>query len=103
MSFKIKSNEKNDIGIITIEGEIDMFTSPDLLKKLLLFFQRKVKTILVDLSGVTFMDSAGVATLVEGLRWSKKKNGGNFILTGIGVSVKKALVLTKLDNVFDIK
>ena len=102
MSFKIKSKEKENIGIITVEGEIDMFSSPDLRDKLIPFFTKRIKGIIVDLSGVSFMDSSGIATLVEGLQWSKKEKK-EFILTGLGTNVKNALSLTKLDNVFTIK
>ena len=102
MSFKIKSKEKENIGVIIVEGEIDMFSSPNLRDKLMPFFNKKIKGIIVDLAGVSFMDSSGIATLVEGLQWSKK-NDKAFVLTGLGTNVKNALSLTKLDNVFTIK
>jgi anti-sigma B factor antagonist len=102
MSFKIKSKEKENIGVITIEGEVDMFTSPNLRDRLLPLFKKDVKGIIVDLDKVTFMDSSGIATLVEGLQWSKK-TGRKFILTQLQVNVKNAFALTKLDNVFNIQ
>ena len=102
MSFKINSEEKENIGVIIVEGEIDMFTSPSLRDKLLPFFEKDVKGIIVDLKNVSFMDSSGIATLVEGLQWSKKE-GKAFVLTGLGANVLNALSLTKLDNVFNIK
>ncbi len=102
MGFKIKSNEKENIGVITVEGEVDMFSSPSLREKLLPLFEKGVKGVIVDLSGVSFMDSSGIATLVEGLQWSKKDNK-QFVLTGLGTNVMNALALTKLDNVFTIQ
>jgi anti-sigma B factor antagonist len=102
MSFKIKSKEKENIGVIVVEGEVDMFTSPNLRDKLLPFFEKGVKGVIVDLTGVSFMDSSGIATLVEGLQWSKKDNK-EFVLTGLGKNVQSALALTKLDNVFNIQ
>lgn len=102
MSFKIKSEEKDGMGVIHVEGEIDMFSSPSLRDKLLPLFKKGVKAIIVDLSGVSFMDSSGIATLVEGLQWSKKDKK-EFVLTGLGTNVLNALSLTKLDNVFTIK
>ena len=102
MSFKIKSEEKENIGVISVKGEVDMFTSPSLREKLLPLFKKNVKGIIVDLSEVSFMDSSGIATLVEGLQWSKKA-GKKFILTGLGTNVKNALELTKLDNIFNIQ
>ena len=102
MSFKIKSEVKENIGMVIVEGEVDMFSSPGMRDKLLPLFEKGVKGIIVDLSGVSFMDSSGIATLVEGLQWSKKR-GKEFILTSLGANVKNALSLTKLDNVFSIK
>ncbi len=102
MSFEIKSKEKDNIGIINVKGEIDMLTSPNLRKKLLPFFKKNANGIIVDLSEVSFMDSSGIATLVEGLQWSKK-NESEFILTGLGANVRNALALTKLDKVFTIQ
>jgi anti-sigma B factor antagonist len=103
MGFKIRSKEKDNIGVIVVEGEVDMFSSPNLREKLVPMFKKKeTKGIIVDLSGVSFMDSSGIATLVEGLQWSKKDKK-EFILTGLGSNVLNALSLTKLDDVFNIK
>lgn len=102
MTFKIKSRVKENIGMVLVEGEVDMLTSPDLRDKLLPFFKNKLKGIIVDLSGVSFMDSSGIATLVEGLQWSKKEKK-QFILTGLGTNVLNALTLTKLNTVFSIR
>lgn len=102
MNLKIKTKEKENIGVIIVEGEVDMFTSPSLRDELAPFFKKEVSGIIIDLSGVSFMDSSGIATLVEGLQWSKKSNK-EFILTGVSANVMNALSLTKLDNVFTIK
>ncbi len=102
MGFTISSSEKDGIALVNVEGEIDMFTSPNLRDTLLPFFKKKTEGIVVDLSLVSFMDSSGIATLVEGLQWSKKEKRA-FVLSGLGKTVFNALSLTKLDNVFTIK
>lgn len=101
MAFKITTKTEDDIALVSVEGEIDMFTSPNLRDTLLPFFTPKTRGVIVDLSKVGFMDSSGIATLVEGLQWSKKQ-GRAFILAGLGSTVHNALSLTKLDNVFSI-
>ena len=102
MGFHIESTEKKHIAIIRVEGEVDMFTSTSLRDTLMLYFdKKKVAAVVVDLAGVSFMDSSGIATLVEGLQWSRKKNR-SFVLAGLGDTVYNALSLTKLDNVFSI-
>jgi anti-sigma B factor antagonist len=102
MGFKVTSSEQDKIAIVNVEGEIDMFTSPNLRDTLVPFFKKKAQGIVVDLSLVSFMDSSGIATLVEGLQWSKKEKRA-FVLSGLGNTVSNALSLTKLDNVFTIK
>ncbi len=102
MGFSINTKEKDGIALIFVEGEIDMFTSPNLRDTLLPYFKPSTPGIVVDLSKVSFMDSSGIATLVEGLQWSKKENR-KFILAGLGKTVFNALSLTKLDNVFSIE
>lgn len=87
--------------IITLEGEIDMHVSPKIRNALLDVFKKNVKGIVVDLSGVPFMDSSGIATLVEGLRWSKKE-GARFVLAGLQENVGHTLRLAKLDSFFEI-
>ena len=97
------SNTKTPEGleIITLEGEVDMHVSPKVRNTLLDVFKKNVKGIVVDLSGVPFMDSSGIATLVEGLRWSKKE-GARFVLVGLQDNVGHTLKLAKLDSFFEI-
>ncbi len=102
MGFSINTKEKDGIALVFVEGEIDMFTSPNLRDTLLPYFKPSTPGIIVDLSQVSFMDSSGIATLVEGLQWSKKEDR-KFILAGLGETVFNALSLTKLDNVFSIE
>jgi len=102
MAFNIFSEKKDGVALVRVSGEIDMFTSPNLRDALLPFFIPKTQAIVVDLSDVSFMDSSGIATLVEGLQWSRKQKG-RFILAGLGQTVINALSLTKLDKVFSIE
>ena len=102
MGFHVESTEKKNIAMIRVEGEVDMFTSPSLRDTLVLYFKnKKVAAVVVDLARVSFMDSSGIATLVEGLQWSRKQTRP-FVLAGLGDTVYNALSLTKLDNVFTI-
>ena len=102
MGFSISTKEENGIALVFVAGEIDMFTSPNLRDTLLPYFIPSTRGVVVDLSKVSFMDSSGIATLVEGLQWSKKENR-QFVLAGLGDTVFNALSLTKLDKVFRIE
>ncbi|WDP85811.1 MAG: STAS domain-containing protein [Desulfobacter sp.] len=102
MGFNINYKFDDGIALVFVEGEIDMFTSPNLRDTLLPWYSPETDAIIVDLSGVRFMDSSGIATLVEGLQWSTKEDR-KFILTGLGKTVFNALSLTKLTHIFSIE
>ncbi len=92
--------DSGGVALIKIEGEIDMHTSPDVRNALLPYFTPKVAGIVVDLSGVKYMDSSGIATMIEGLQWASKQ-GSRFVLAGMSEAVMDVFVLTNLNNVFE--
>lgn len=94
--------EKSDnCAIVQIEGEVDLYSSPDLRKQLLELTGSQEKTIVVDLLNVKYMDSSGVATLVEALQ-QVGKYGGKLKLANLRDAVKDVFELSRLDKVFDI-
>jgi anti-sigma B factor antagonist len=101
MNFSIKTCEQERRAVIVLQGEINMYTAPDFQDKLQRICNEGIQEVIVDFSRVTFMDSSGVATLVEGLKWSKRTEKP-FVLKNVGETVKNSLALTKLDTVFKI-
>ncbi len=99
MNIKIKQNTGN-IAVLEIEGEVDMLNAPEVRDKLLPFFKDSMRGIVVDLSGVSYMDSSGIATMIEGLQWSTRE-GKRFIVSGLSEQVMDVFVLTNLKDVFD--
>lgn len=81
---------------------MDLYSSPELRRALTRAVTRKHACLEVDLSGVEYMDSSGVATLVEGLRATNGK-GTRFVLRGPSPQVRKVLHLSRLDTVFEIE
>lgn len=93
--------EKTDDGcVIYASGEIDLSNSQQLRKTILAALKTNQKVI-VDLSGVKYIDSSGIASLVEGLQFSKTK-GKEFILTKPSPQVSAIMELARLDKVFTI-
>jgi len=85
--------------VITLEGEMDMSTSPDVRDHLVPIFRKEARSVIVDLSGVSYTDSSGIATLVEGLQLSRKGNV-DFALVGVRPSVEAVFELAYLKDVF---
>lgn len=94
---------KNDksIVIVSIEGDVDLYSSPKLRTVLLELTKAKKKSVLVDLNNVRYMDSSGVATLVEALQQIGKYKG-KLKLANLRAAVKDVFELSRLDKVFDI-
>lgn len=96
--MQITKELKNGINIISVSGEIDLSNSPklrDAFKKL------EGLDLLIDLSAVTYMDSSGVATLVEAMQ-KVSKNNGKFKLCGLTGEAKNIFEIARLDEVFSI-
>ncbi|MBO6519720.1 MAG: STAS domain-containing protein [Rhodospirillales bacterium] len=86
--------------VIAFSGDIDLQTSPE-ARKALLGLVGKGQPILVDLSGVGYIDSSGVASLVECLQ-SVKKSGQKLALVSVSDGALRVLQLARLDKVFVI-
>jgi anti-sigma B factor antagonist len=96
MEHQIK--EERGKQIVELRGEIDLESSPK-ARQVLLKVVDQGKPILVELSGVSYMDSSGIASLVEAYQKAKKK-GAEFALVNVNPSVLRVLNLARLDKVF---
>lgn len=91
--------------IVDLEGPLDMSTVPQVRKKLLSVAKRnaaKRMNVIFNLSGVSELDTAGVALLVEVLRYVSHRYG-KLRLTGVNEKAQRLFRLTRLDHVFEIK
>lgn len=87
--------------VVSLSGEVDIMRSPDLQASLQDAINRipGKGAVVVDLSGVTYMDSSGVATLVRGLQLSRKKGVG-LVLCSLQDRVRSIFEIARLDTVF---
>ncbi len=86
--------------VVALKGEVDLYYSPKAREHILGCLKKK-QNVLVDLSAVSYTDSAGVASLVEG--YQKAKNSGiEFGLVGVSSAALSVLQLARLDKVFSI-
>jgi len=87
---------------VRVGGEVTIHTSPKLRAALKPLYRDDVRRIEVALDGVGFMDSSGIATLVEGLQWARAGDR-SFVLSGLREPVRDAFSLARLDTVFEIR
>jgi anti-sigma B factor antagonist len=87
--------------VLPLEGEIDLHVSPRIAASLNTMLSAKPKTFVVDLSKVTYIDSSGLAVLIEGMQ-KVAAYGGKFSLAGLQDGVKPIFEIARLDQVFEI-
>jgi len=88
--------------IFDISGDIDLATSPELRKALLRELRElKMPRVVLNLKSVRYIDSSGVASLVEALKASRDV-GSRLVLFGLNRTVREVLQLSKLVKIFEI-
>lgn len=88
--------------IVDVSGDIDLASSPELRKTLLQEVRDNRKPrVVMNLSAVRYIDSSGVASLVEGLKASRDI-GSRLILVGLSGPAREVLQLSRLIKVFEI-
>ncbi|MDZ7316620.1 MAG: STAS domain-containing protein [candidate division KSB1 bacterium] len=101
MSLNIQTKMQSGAAIVHIEGEVDMFSSPEARRAIMELIRKKTPKIIVELEGVPYMDSSGLAVLIEGLRQCGEY-GGSLAVAGVRDNVREVFELTRLDRVFKI-
>ena len=88
--------------VVDIVGDIDLYNSPEVRKVLLETLRGKnAQRVVVNLSNVKYIDSSGVASLVEGLKVSRTVNV-KFVLYGLSHAAREVLELSRLIKVFEV-
>jgi anti-sigma B factor antagonist len=88
-------------GVLALEGEIDLHESPAVREKLNPLIDAKLPRIVVDLSGVSYIDSSGLALFIEAMQ-RIQSYGGKFALCGLTATVRTIFEIARLDQVFQI-
>jgi len=87
--------------VVRLHGSLDVYSSPELLAVLAAELNDGNRLVIVDMAGLEFIDSSGIATLAEGLTWSRHGNG-RFVLTAISPRIMDVFSLARLDDMFEI-
>ncbi len=98
--MEIRFGDHPPFKVLHLSGDVDLHSSPKARDAILDCLKQK-SALLVDLSAVSYMDSSGVASLVEGYQTAKKQ-GLKFALVSVASPVMNVLKLARLDKVFPI-
>jgi anti-sigma B factor antagonist len=92
--------EEQGCTVVSLAGEVDLEHSPK-AREVLLASIANTDKLFVDLSEVSYIDSSGVASLVETLQAAKAKSS-EFALVSVNPAALSVLKLARLDRVFTI-
>jgi anti-sigma B factor antagonist len=100
--LKISPRQVGDATVLDLTGDITLFNSPELRNAMLdQLREKRVSHLIVNMTGVPYVDSSGVASLVEGLK-SARERSARFALFGLSKSARTVLELTHLLRVFEV-
>jgi anti-sigma B factor antagonist len=99
--IRVTGSGKDAAVVVTPEGDIDLSRSPALRTTLREAQAKKPGRLVIDLSSVDYMDSSGVATLVEALQIARRNNT-KMVLCGLKDRVRSIFEIARLDTVFTI-
>lgn len=99
--FAFSVSEENGIVVIDAAGPLNSRYSPMLRDAIKKAYTNHVKHVVVNVGEIHYMDSSGLATLVEGVQLAES-HGGKFVLAGtIHEKVFHLFEITRLDDLFD--
>ena len=101
MELEISTTSAGPGCTITLDGEIDVYTSPRLRQQLTEVIDGGCVNLVVDLQDLGFIDSSGLGVLVSALR-RVKESGGTLRLVCSKESILKIFRITGLDKVFPL-
>ena len=87
--------------VVPLKGEIDLHVSPTVTTALNEVIDKKPERLVVDLSEVSYIDSAGLAALIQAMQ-KMEGYGGKFMLSGLQETVRSIFEISRLDQVFQI-
>lgn len=100
--MQISARKSGVTTIFDVAGDIDFATSPEMRRSVLhKIRESRESCVLVNLSQVRYIDSSGVASLVEGLKASRDL-GSRFVLFGLSPCAREVLQLSRLLKVFEV-
>jgi len=100
--MNLETRDDGAVTILTVSGDLVIGDPETTFKKTVTRLLEEGRVhLLVDLTGVGFLDSSGLGALVRALTQSQKE-GGQTKLLGANEQIRKLLQMTKLDSVFEL-
>ena len=99
--MEIIQSEVSGCTVVGVTGEIDLNSSPQLRKVFDEIVGKEKTKVIVDFANVSYIDSSGLATLIEMMQ-RLKRNQGTMHLAQMSDKIRGLFEITKLDKLFSI-
>jgi anti-sigma B factor antagonist len=102
MNLQTRSDSKGSL-VMDVRGEVDLFSSPKLRAAIMAALSTpRVSRVAINLSEVSYIDSSGIASLVEGLQQAHTQKCP-LVLFGLQLGPREVLEMARLDKIFTIR
>jgi anti-sigma B factor antagonist len=102
MDLSFETRAVGGTTVLAVGGDVDLHTAPQLRDRIRTLVDEGTRRLVVDMTGVEFLDSTGLGTLL-GSRKQLVALDGRLALAGLSDHVLKVFEITSLDQVFDIR
>jgi anti-sigma B factor antagonist len=100
MTLSLTIERHGRTALVTLGGEVDLSNSQDVRREVVACLNDRWDVV-VELQHVLYIDSSGIASLVEGYQ-TAKRYGVRFVLSAVSPPVLRVLKMARLDSVFTI-
>lgn len=102
MNLRVETRTPREgTAIIALSGEVDVYTSPRVKQEIVDLLNGGTTRLLVDLSGVEYLDSTGLGVLIGGLKRAREREGDLKLLCD-NPRILRIFEITGLTKIFDI-
>jgi len=99
--MQLRTDEKDGVSVCYVDGEINLNTAPQMKKEFEKVVAAKSKKVIINFDKVSYIDSSGLATVVEIFK-KLRAYGGTLKLVNLSPKIKNLFEITKLEKLFDI-
>lgn len=88
--------------IVKVHGEVDVYTAPKMKEEMQRSIESGLTKVVVDLSGVAYMDSSGLGVLIGALKRAREA-GGDLIVAAPNARIARIMDVTGLGRIFNLQ
>lgn len=100
MKIEVKTQEA-EVHYVSLKGDLDFNSAKKVREELAKLSEKSAPKVLMDLAGVRYIDSSGLATFID-LFQKMKRSGGKLAFFNVNQSVRSVFEIAKLDTVFQL-